>query len=168
VDALIEDLRQMTGSWEATPTRVVMRSLARLPLYPRMRAVVAFRASAWCWRHQLRPVALWLQARSIRSAGTEIHPAATIGPGLLLFHSVGIVVGHQVVAGENLSLYQGVTLGHTGTKDGQPILGNNVRVGAGAKVLGPVRIGDDVRIGANAIVLADVGDGQTVTGVWRG
>jgi serine O-acetyltransferase len=168
MEALIEDLRQMTAAWGASPTQVLIRSLPRVPLYPRMRAVIAFRASAWCWRHGLRPVALWLQAGSIRTAGAEIHPAASIGAGLSLIHSVGIVVGHQVEAGKNLVLYQGVTLGHTGTKEGQPSLGDNVRIGAGAKVLGPVSIGDGARIGANAIVLADVEAGRTVTGVWRG
>jgi serine O-acetyltransferase len=168
MDALIEDLRHMTASWGMSPSRVLFRTVVRLPLYPRLRVVIAFRLSAWCWHHRLRPLALWLQTRSIRSGGAEIHPAAELGPGFAIIHSVGIVVGHEVVAGKNLALYQGVTLGHNGQSEGQPRVGDNVRVGAGAKVLGPVTIGDGAWIGANAVVLADVESGATVGGVWRG
>lgn len=126
-----------------------------------------FRMSAWCWNHRLRPLAIWLQSCSIRSGGTEIHPAAVLGPGFAIIHTVVIVVGHEAVAGKNLVLYQGVTLGHTGQGLGQPQIGDDVRVGAGAKVLGPVTIGDGAWIGANAVVLADVPAGATVGRVWR-
>jgi serine O-acetyltransferase len=166
--ALVEDLRHMTAAWDESPTRVVLGSLARLPLYPRIGAVITYRAASWCWQHNLRPLALWLQASSIRSSGAEIHPAARLGGGFAIIHTVGIVVGHEVVAGKNLVVYQGVTLGHTGTGEGQPRVGNEVRIGAGAKVLGPVVIGDGAWIGANAVVLADVPAGAVVTGVWRG
>ncbi|MBV8463349.1 MAG: serine acetyltransferase [Acidimicrobiales bacterium] len=127
-----------------------------------------FRASSWCWQHGLRPLALWLQNRAIRAGGAEIHPAAEIGPGFALIHTVGVVVGHEVVAGRNLVLYHGVTLGHTGTGLGQPRLGDDVRIGAGAKVLGPVTVGDRAWIGANAVVLADVPEDAVVGGVWSG
>ena len=90
------------------------------------------------------------------------------GGGFAIIHTVGIVVGHEVVAGDNLVLYQGVTLGHTGTGEGQPRIGHNVRIGAGAKVLGPVVVGDGAWIGANAVVLTDVPAGAVATGVWRG
>lgn len=162
---LVADLRHLTAAWGASPSGVVLGAVPRLLLYPRMRAVVLFRMGGWCWRHHLKPVALWLQARSIRAAGAEIHPAALIGPGLCLVHSVGIVIGHEVVAGRDLVLYQGVTLGHR-RGGGQPRLGDRVRIGAGAKVLGPVCIGDDAVVGANSVVLADVPAGATVTGVW--
>ena len=168
MDALIEDLRHMTAAWEMSPSRVLIRASVRMFLYPRLRVGVLYRASAWCWHHRLRSVALWLQSRSIRGAGAEIHPAAQLGPGFAIIHTVGIVVGHEVVAGKNLVLYQGVTLGHTGTGEGQPTIGDNVRIGAGAKVLGPVTIGDNSWIGANAVVLADVEAGTTVGGLWRG
>jgi serine O-acetyltransferase len=158
----------MTGAWDAGRNRVLIGAALRAPVTPRLRAVVYFRMSAWCWRHRLRSVALWLQAWAIGAAGAEIHPGAEIGPGLALIHSVGIVVGHEVVAGCNLVLFHGVTLGHTGRGNGQPRIGDDVRVGAGAKVLGPVTVGDGARIGANAVVLADVDPGRTVTGVWRG
>lgn len=167
MDALIDDLRHMTASWELSPSRTLVRALATLPLYPRLRVVIFFRMSAWCWNHRLRPLALWLQSCSIRSGGSEIHPAAVLGPGFAIIHTVGIVVGHEVVAGKDLVLYQGVTLGHTGLGQGQPHIGDGVRIGAGAKVLGPVTIGDGAWIGANAVVLADVPAGATVGGVWR-
>ncbi len=166
--ALTEDLRHMTASWELTPGQVWWRAAARLPLYPRLRVGILFRASSWCWHRRLRPVALWLQSRAIRAGGAEIHPAADIGPGFALIHTTGVVVGHEVVAGRNLVLYHGVTLGHTGTGSGQPRIGDDVRIGAGAKVLGPVRVGDRAWIGANAVVLADVPPDTVVGGVWRG
>ena len=158
----------MTAAWDETPSRVLLGSLVRLPLYPRIGAVITYRTASWCWQHNLRPLALWLQASSIRSSGAEIHPGARLGGGFAIIHTVGIVVGHEVVAGRNLVVYQGVTLGHTGTGEGQPRIGNDVRIGAGAKVLGPVVIGDGAWIGANAVVLADVPAGAVATGIWRG
>jgi len=168
VDRLIADLRHMTASWDDPARRLVVRVVPRLLVTPRLRAVVMFRASSWCWHHGLRPLALWFQARVIRSAGAEIHPAATIGPGLLLAHSVGVVVGHEVVAGADLVLFQGVTLGHGASGNGQPTIGDGVRIGAGATVLGPISIGDGARIAAGSLVLADVPAGMTVRGEWRG
>jgi serine O-acetyltransferase len=165
---LIADLRHMTAAWDATPRRVFVRALPKLLLQPRFRAVLLFRASQAAWpRRATRPLAYWFQARAIRTAGAEIHPSAVIGPGLSLIHSVGIVVGHEVVAGSDLVLYHGVTLGHRDSAGGQPTLGDRVRIGAGAKILGPIRVGDDVTIGANAVVLADVPGGATVAGVWN-
>lgn len=165
---LIADLRHMTAAWDATPLRVVIGALPKILLQPRFRAVVLFRASQAAWRRRAtRPLAYWCQARAIGMAGAEIHPSAEIGPGLSLIHSVGIVVGHEVVAGSDLVLYHGVTLGHRDSSGGQPQLGNRVRIGAGAKVLGPVRVGDDATIGANAVVLGDVPSGATIAGIWK-
>jgi serine O-acetyltransferase len=168
MSALVEDLRHMTAAWDAPPSRVLLGSLVRLPLYPRIGAVITYRTASWCWQHGLQPLALWMQASSIRSSGAEIHPGARLGGGFAIIHTVGIVVGHEVVAGDNLVIYHGVTLGHTGTGEGQPRIGHNVRIGAGAKVLGPVVVGDGAWIGANAVVLADVPAGAVATGVWRG
>ncbi len=168
VSALEADLRHMTALWDAKPLELYLRTALRVPLYPRLAVAVRYRASSWCWRHRLRPVALWLEVRSVIRSGSEIHPAARFGGGFAISHTSGIVVGHEVVAGRNLVLCQGVTLGHTGRGPGQPCIGDDVRIGAGAKVLGPVRIGDGAWIGANAVVLADVPAGATVTGVWRG
>lgn len=157
----------MTATWDDPPARVLLGAIARLPLYPRIGAVVRYRAGSWCWSRGLRPVALFLQAWSIRACGAEIHPAAHFGPGLNISHTTGIVVGHEVVAGDNLVIYQGVTLGHTGTRPGQPRIGDDVRIGAGAKVLGPVHIGDGAWIGANVVVTRDVPAGAVATGVWN-
>jgi serine O-acetyltransferase len=100
--------------------------------------------------------------------GIEVHPASTIGAGFALVHGVGVVIGAEVTAGSNLVVYQGVTLGHgADVSRGQPRIGDNVRIGAGAKVLGPCAIGDGARIGANAVVLSDVPPGRTVVGVWK-
>lgn len=165
---LIADLRHASAAWDASPAGVLLRALPKLLLYPRVRTLAWFRLSQWAWRHRLRPLAYLCQARSIRGAGAELHPAAVIGPGLLLVHSVGIVVGHQVVAGSDLVLHHGVTLGHGGSTKGQPRLGDGVRIGAGAVVLGPVHIGNGAKIGAAAVVLGDVPAGATVTGLWKG
>ncbi len=166
--ALTDDLRHMTATWGAPAARVWLAAIPRIVALPRFRAVVLFRLSQWSWCHHLRPLAYWLEGRGVRTAGAELHPAACIGPGLNISHSVGIVVGHETTAGRDLVLYQGATLGHTGRGGtlGQPRLGDRVRVGAGARVLGDVTIGDDAWIGANSVVLADVPAGAVVRGVW--
>lgn len=155
----------MAALWGIRQPTWSVRALAKVALYPRVRAVLWFRLSHALWqRRWLRPLALLVQGHTIRSAGAEIHPAATIGPGLNLDHSVGIVVGHDVVAGANLTLFQGVTLGH-GARGGQPRLGDRVRIFAGATVLGGVIIGDDAVIAAGAVVVSDVPAGHTAAGV---
>ncbi len=99
--------------------------------------------------------------------GIEIHPAAVIGRGCFIDHGMGVVIGETTEIGENVTLYQGVTLGGTGKTPGKrhPTLGNNVIVGAGAKVLGGIVVGDDVRIGANSVVLKSVPAHNTVVGI---
>lgn len=99
--------------------------------------------------------------------GIEIHPGAKIGPGFFIDHGMGVVIGETAEIGENVTLYQGVTLGGTGTERGKrhPTLGNNVVVGAGAKVLGNIRIGNHVKIGAGSVVVHPVPDHCTVVGV---
>lgn len=99
--------------------------------------------------------------------GIEIHPGAKIGKGLFIDHGMGVVIGETSILGDNVTLFQGVTLGGTGKERGKrhPTLGNNVVVGTGAKVLGNITIGDDVAIGANAVVIRDVPSNSTVVGV---
>lgn len=99
--------------------------------------------------------------------GIEIHPASQIAKGLFIDHGMGVVIGETTVIGEDVTLFQGVTLGGTGKETGKrhPTLGNNVVVGAGAKVLGDIKVGDNVNIGANAVVLREVPDDSTVVGV---
>ena len=99
--------------------------------------------------------------------GIEIHPGATIGKGLMIDHGMGVVIGETAEIGDNCTIYQGVTLGGTGKDVGKrhPTLGNNVMVGAGAKVLGPFKIGDNVKIAANAVVLEEIPEQSTAVGI---
>jgi len=99
--------------------------------------------------------------------GIEIHPGAVIGDGLFIDHGMGVVIGETAIIGNNVTLYQGVTLGGTGKEKGKrhPTLGNNIVVGTGAKVLGNITIGDNSYIGANAVVIKDVPPNSTVVGV---
>ena len=99
--------------------------------------------------------------------GIEIHPGATIGKGLVIDHGSGVVIGETAEIGDNCTLYQGVTLGGTGKDTGKrhPTLGNNVMVGAGAKVLGPFRIGDNSKIAAGAVVLSEIPSNATAVGI---
>jgi serine O-acetyltransferase len=99
--------------------------------------------------------------------GIEIHPGARIGEGFFIDHGMGVVIGETSIVGDNVTLFQGVTLGGTGKETGKrhPTLGNNVVVGAGAKILGNIQVGDNVMIGANAVVVRDVPDDSTVVGV---
>ena len=111
------------------------------------------------------PRALSQLARFI--TGVEIHPGATIGEGMFIDHGMGVVIGETTEVGDNVTLFQGVTLGGTGKHRGKrhPTLGNHIVVGAGAKVLGPITIGDYVKIGANSVVLQDVPEHSTVVGI---
>ena len=99
--------------------------------------------------------------------GIEIHPGATIGKGLFIDHGAGVVIGETAELGDNCTLYQGCTLGGTGKDKGKrhPTLGDNVLVGAGAKILGPFKVGDNARIAANAVVLEEVPPNSTAVGV---
>jgi len=99
--------------------------------------------------------------------GIEIHPGATIGKGLFIDHGMGVVIGETSVIGDNVTLFQGVTLGGTGKEKGKrhPTLGDNVVAGAGAKILGNITVGNNTLIGANAVVIRDIPDDSTVVGV---
>jgi serine O-acetyltransferase len=135
--------------------------------YPGLHAVWVYRLThqLWHWRLFLpaRIVSQW--ARFI--TGVEIHPAAQIGNRLFIDHATGVVIGETTIVGDDVTLYQGVTLGGTGKEKGKrhPTIGNNVVIGAGAKVLGNIAIGDDSRIGAGSVVLHDVPQKSTVVGV---
>jgi len=162
------DLRRMVAP-RGSRTQILGRSIPRVCLQPRYRAVVVLRLAQRLHRHAvLRFYAIYLQGRILRMCGAEIHPAAIIGPGLQLVHSSGIVIGHEVAIGSMATIYHGVTLGHDSAGEGQPVIGDGVRLGSGATVLGPIRIGNGAQIGAGALVLADVPAYATVVGVWKG
>lgn len=136
-------------------------------LYPGVRAVMYYRVAHWFHGKGHYHVARRLSNRARRKTGIEIHPGAKIGKGLFIDHGMGVVIGETAQIGDYCTLYQGVTLGGTGKHKGKrhPTLGNNVMVGAGAKVLGPIHIGDNVRIAAGAVVLTDIPDNCTAVGI---
>jgi serine O-acetyltransferase len=135
--------------------------------YAGFHALLFYRFAHWLGKKRIPfiPRALSQFARFI--TGIEIHPGATIGSGLFIDHGMGVVIGETTEIGDNVTLFQGVTLGGTGKQRGKrhPTLGSHVVVGAGAKVLGPIKIGNYVKIGANSVVLQDVPDHSTVVGI---
>jgi serine O-acetyltransferase len=135
--------------------------------YSGFHALLFYRFAHWLRRRRIPfcPRAISQFARFL--TGIEIHPGATIGSGLFIDHGMGVVIGETTEIGDNVTLFQGVTLGGTGKQRGKrhPTLGSHVVVGAGAKVLGPIKIGDYVKIGANSVVLQDVPDHSTVVGI---
>lgn len=135
--------------------------------YPGFHAVLAHRLTHKLWRNGLPWLARVLSNIARWLTGVEIHPGATIGRRFFIDHGMGVVIGETAEIGDDCTLYHGVTLGGTSWEKGKrhPTLGNDVVIGAGAKVLGPITIGDDVRIGSNAVVLKDVPVGATVVGV---
>lgn len=138
-----------------------------LLLYSGVHAILAYRVA-----HKLYLSEHYFAARTVSQTarhltGIEIHPGATIGKGLFIDHGMGVVIGETTVIGDNCTLYQGVTLGGTGKNVGKrhPTLGNNVLVGAGAKVLGPFVIADNTKIAANAVVLNEIPANSTAAGI---
>ncbi len=135
--------------------------------YPGLQALIMYRIAHWLHLLGLPffPRLLSHLARFI--TGIEIHPGATIGTGVFIDHGMGVVIGETAIVGNYSLIYQGVTLGGTGKESGKrhPTLGENVVVGAGAKVLGNIQVGNNVRIGAGSVVLRDVPSDCTVVGV---
>ncbi|RJP28157.1 MAG: serine O-acetyltransferase [Candidatus Omnitrophota bacterium] len=136
-------------------------------LYQGLHALIYYRIA-----HLLYKMGLFFLARMLSQfarflTGIEIHPGARIGKGLFIDHGMGVVIGETAVVGDNVLLYQGVTLGGTGIEKGKrhPTIGNNVVIGGGAKVLGNIMVGDNSYIGANAVVIKDVPANSTVVGV---
>ena len=111
-------------------------------LYPGLKAIRMHRRANWCYRHRMFFLARWISQRAARKTGIEIHPAATIGRRFFIDHGTGVVIGETTVIGDDVMIYQGVTLGGTGKDTGKrhPTIGNNVMIGAGAKVLGPFKV----------------------------
>ena len=136
-------------------------------LYPSFKAMVHYRLAHKLYTSGHFFWARYVSQRAVRKTGIEIHPGARIGKGFFIDHGNGVIIGETTIIGDNVTLYQGVTLGGTGKEQGKrhPTLGNNIMVGAGAKVLGSCTIGDNSKIGAGSVVLSDVPPGSTVVGV---
>ena len=135
--------------------------------YPGLHATVFHRAAHGLWRHGLRLPARLLAHVSRFLTGIEIHPAAQIGRRLIIDHGMGVVIGETAEIGDDVYLYHQVTLGGTSSARGKrhPTVGNDVIVGAGAKILGNILIGDGARVGSNAVVVQAVAPGETVVGI---
>ncbi len=136
-------------------------------LYSGLHALWAHRFHHWLWLHNRRFFARFLSQVARFFTGIEIHPGAEIGRRFFVDHGMGVVIGETTIIGDDVTLYQGVTLGGTGKETGKrhPTLRNNVVVGTGARVLGNITIGENSRIGAGSVVLRDVPDNSTVVGV---
>jgi len=136
-------------------------------LYPGFKAIRLHRRANWFYRHGMFFIARWISQWASRKTGVEIHPAVRIGKRFFIDHGTGVVIGETAVIGNDVTIYQGVTLGGTGKDTGKrhPTIGNNVMIGAGAKVLGPLVIGDNSRIAAGAVVLSDIPSNSTAVGV---
>jgi len=142
-------------------------SLEILLLYSGIHAVLAYRLSHALHKNGYRFAARFVSQTAKFFTGIEIHPGAKIGKGLFIDHGSAVVIGETAEIGDNCTLYQGVTLGGTGKDSGKrhPTLGDNVMVGAGAKVLGPFKIGDNSKIAANAVVLEEIPPDSTAVGI---
>ncbi len=136
-------------------------------LYPGVHALIYHRAAHWLYKHHCSFLARTISQWSRFWTGIEIHPGATIGRRFVIDHGMGIVIGETAEVGDDVLLYQGVTLGGTGKDKGKrhPTIGNNVMIGSGAKVLGPFKVSDGARIASNAVVLSAVPENATAVGV---
>ncbi|NLB32836.1 MAG: serine O-acetyltransferase [Tissierellia bacterium] len=162
IKSIIEDIDSVFDRDPAARNRVEV-----LFLYPHIKALIAYKIS-----HQLYLKKRYFLARLIsnmarRSSGIEIHPGATIGKGLFIDHGMGVVIGETAVVGNNVTMFHGATLGGTGNEKGKrhPTVGDNVVIGAAAKVLGNIYIASGTRVGANAVVLRDTNPNSTVVGI---
>ncbi|NVF13535.1 serine O-acetyltransferase [Vreelandella maris] len=135
--------------------------------YPGLHALLLHRCGHWLWKKNLKWLARTLSTFSRWLTGIEIHPGATIGRRFFIDHGMGVVIGETAQVGDNVTLYQGVTLGGTSWNKGKrhPTLGDGVIVGAGAKILGPFTVGAGAKIGSNAVVTKEVPPGATVVGI---
>ncbi len=136
-------------------------------LYPGVKAIRMYRRAHFFYKHRMFFIARYISQHAARVTGIEIHPGATIGRRLVIDHGHGVVIGETAEIGDDVLIYQGVTLGGTGKDTGKrhPTIGNNVMISSGAKVLGPFKVGDNSRIAAGAVVLEEVPENSTVVGV---
>ncbi len=155
----------ITAVFERDPAA---RSILEVVLcYPGLHALWAHRLNHWLWGHKLRLFARFHSQMVRLFTGIEIHPGAQIGHRLFIDHGIGVVIGETSVVGDDVTIYQNVTLGGTGKEKGKrhPTVGHGVTIGAGAKLLGNITIGSNCRVGAGSVVLSDVPDNSTIVGV---
>lgn len=136
-------------------------------LYPSIHARLAHMLSHFLYKKNLLFLARLISQLARFLTGIEIHPGATLGAGILIDHGMGVVIGETAELGDRITIYHGTTLGGTGKEKGKrhPTVGNNVVIGAGAKILGNISIGSNSKIGANSVVINDVPEGATVVGI---
>ena len=136
-------------------------------LYPGYKAVRAYRRAHWCYNHKMFFLARAISQHCVKQTNIEIHPGAQIGRRFFIDHGTGVVIGETTIIGDNVTLYQGVTLGGTGKEHGKrhPTIGDTVMISAGAKVLGSFTVGANSKIGAGRVVLQEVPENCTVVGV---
>lgn len=157
--SLYEDAKNIKSKDPATKN-----ILEVMLLYPGFHILIFYRIAHFLYNHKLFFIARLISQLGRFFTGIEIHPGAKIGKRLFIDHGMGIVIGETATIGDDCTIYHNSTLGGTGKDKNKrhPDLGNNVMVGAGAKILGPIKIGNDVKIGANAIVLRNIPDNTTV------
>ena len=136
-------------------------------LYPSFKVMLHYRLAHKLYINKHYLLARWVSQRGVRKTGIEIHPGATIGKGLFIDHGSGVIIGETAIVGDNVTLYQGVTLGGTGKETGKrhPTVADNVMISAGAKIIGSFTIGENSKIGAGSVVLKEVPPNSTVVGV---
>ena len=136
-------------------------------LYPSIHARLAHMISHFLYKKNLLFLARLISQIARFLTGIEIHPGATLGAGILIDHGMGVVIGETAELGDRITIYHGTTLGGTGKEKGKrhPTVGDNVVIGAGAKILGNISIGSNSKIGANSVVINDVPEGATVVGI---
>jgi serine O-acetyltransferase len=135
--------------------------------YSGLHALWFYRINHWLWNRRFHLLGRWLSQVARFLTGIEIHPGAQIGRRLFIDHGMGVVIGETTIVGDDVTLYQGVTLGGTGKEHGKrhPTIGDNVVIGGGAKILGNITIGNNCRVGAGSVVLRNVPEDSTVVGV---
>lgn len=144
-----------------------IHSVFEVFLYPSFNAILKYRLAHRLYKMKFYFLARLISQRTARKTGIEIHPGATIGKGLFIDHGHGVIIGETAIIGDNVTLYQGVTLGGTGKEKGKrhPTIEDNVMISAGAKVLGSFTVGENSKIGAGSVVVNEVPPNCTVVGI---
>ena len=163
---MFKDMRETLQAYMARDP-AARNAIEVMLLYPGLKATRSHRKAHWCYEHGFMLTARAISQLSRHLTGIEIHPGAKIGKRLVIDHGMGIVIGETAEVGDDCLIYHGVTLGGTGKDTGKrhPTIGNNVLIGAGAKVLGPFTVGDNSRIAANSVVLSEIPPDSTAVGV---